>query len=112
MSGMQMYVKFMFTLGIGLLGVGIVLTTLLETVLQEWDAARDFSRWLKALSHGRPHVADVSAEDILLELEKGRVEGRYQRRAPSRSIDRRREALRDIREVEHRLSSPAAPELV
>ncbi len=112
MSGMQLYVKFMFTLAVGLVGVGIVLTTVLETLLHEWDAARDFARWMKGVTHGRPHVADVSAEDILLELEKGRVEGRYQRRAPSRSIDRRREALRDIREVENRLSSPAAPELV
>lgn len=110
---MQLYVKFMFTLGVGLVGVGIVLTTLLETLLREWDAARDISRFFRTLTQGRPHVADVSAEDILLELEKGRAaESRYQRRAPAKSIDRRREALRDIREAEQRLSSPVSPELV
>jgi hypothetical protein len=112
MSGMQLYVKFMFTLGVGLVGLGIVLTTVLETLLKEWDAARDLSRFIRSLTHGRPHVADVSAEDILLELEKGRAEGRYQRRAPAKSIDRRREALRDLREAEQRLSAPVSPELV
>ncbi|MDX6767887.1 MAG: hypothetical protein SF051_00020 [Elusimicrobiota bacterium] len=107
MSGMQLYVKFMFTLGIGLVGLGIVMTTTFETLFREWDAPRDFSRWLRALTHGRPHVADVSADEILLALERARVnEGRYQRRAPSRSIDRRREALREISEVEGRLSAP------
>lgn len=110
MSGMQLYVKFMFTLGFGLVGLGMVMTTAFESLFREWDAARDVSRWLKTLSHGRPHVADVSAEDILHELERARVnEGRYQRRAPARSIDRRREALRDMREADERL---AAPELV
>lgn len=112
MSGMQLYVKFMFTLGIGLVGMGIVLTTVIERLFREWDAVRDLSRFLRGLTHGRPHVADVSAEDILLELEKGRAEGRYQRRAPAKSIDRRREALRDMREAEQRLSSPVAPEPV
>lgn len=112
MSGMQLYVKFMFTLGVGLLGVGLVLTTVLETLLREWDAARDLARWARALTHAGPRVVDVSAEDILLELEKGRAEGRYQRRAPARSIDRRREALRELREAEERLSSPVSPELV
>jgi hypothetical protein len=112
MSGMQMYVKFMFTLGMGLAGVGLVLTTLLETLLHEWDAVRDISRMMRGVTHGRPHVADVSAEDILLELERGRAEGRYQRRAPAKSIDRRREALRDVNEAEQRLSSPVSAELV
>jgi hypothetical protein len=110
MSGMQLYVKFMFTLGFGLVGLGIVMTTTFETLFREWDAPRELARWWKTISHGRPHVADVSADDILLELERARVnEGRYQRRAPAKSIDRRREALRDVREAEQRLS---APELV
>ena len=92
--------------------VGVVLTTVFETLLSEWDMTRDLARWLRGLTHGRPHTADVRAEDILLELEKTRAEGRYQRRAPARSIDRRREALRDVREAEHRLSAPVSPELV
>ena len=112
MSGMQMYVKFMFTLAFGLIGVGVVLTTVFETLLREWDMTRDLARWLRGLTHSRTHTADVRAEDILLELEKNRSEGRFQRRAPARSIDRRREALRDVREAEHRLSSPVSPELV
>lgn len=107
-----MYVRFMFTLGVGLAGVAVVLTVILESLFHEWDAARDISRFWRGLTHGRPHVADVSAEDILLELEKGRVEGRYQRRAPAKSIDRRREALRELREAEQRMSSTLDPELV
>ena len=103
-----MYVKFMFTLTVGLVGVGMVLKTLLETILHEWDAVGEIQAGWHSMFHARPYADSVRAEDILMELERDHVK----RRMPERSIDRRREALRDIREVEDRLSSPAVPEAV
>lgn len=99
---MEMYLKFMFTLTVGLVGVGMVLKTLLDTLLHEWDAVRAVSRGWHALCHARPHAELVRAEDILMELDRD-----YNKhRMPERLIDRRREALRDLREVEERLSVP------
>ncbi len=78
--------------------------TLLETLLQEWDAVHEIRSGWRALFNARPYAESVRAEDILMEIERDHAK----RRAPERSIDRRREALRDIREVEDRLSSPSA----
>ena len=104
-----MYVKFMFTLAIGLVGVGMVLKTLLETLFNEWDAVRAFQRGWHALYHARHHSAPVRAEDILMELERDHVK----RRMPEGStIDIRRAALRDLREAEDRLTVPHALEVV
>ena len=103
-----MYVKFMFTLTVGLVGVAMVLKTLLETILHEWDAVHEIQAGWKAMFHARPYADSVRAEDILMEIERDYDK----RRLPELSIDRRREALRDIREAEDRLSSPRLPEAV
>ena len=108
MTGMQLYIKFLFTLSLGLLGLGMVLTTLFETVLREWDAPLEIRRWWRQLAHGRAHAPSVSAEDLLLELEHGQKEHRYERRMPVGSIDQRRQEMRAVREAEERLASPSA----
>ena len=105
---MEMYVKFMFTLTVGLVGVGMVLKTLLETILHEWDAVHEIQAGWHSMFHARPYADSVRAEDILMEIERDHAK----RRMPERSIDRRREALRDVREAEGRLSSPVVPEAV
>jgi len=104
MSSMEMYVKFMFTLTVGLVGVGMVLKTLLETILHEWDAVTAIKAGWVSLFHARPYADSVRAEDILMEIEHDR-----RRRIPEGSLDRRREALRDVREAEDRLSAPILP---
>lgn len=103
-----MYVKFMFTLTVGLVGVGMVLKTLLETILHEWDAVHEIRSAWTALFRSRPYAESVRAEDILMELERDHAK----KRMPERAIDRRREALREVREVEDRLSSPSVAEPV
>jgi hypothetical protein len=109
MNAMEMYVKFMFTLSVGLVGVGMVLKTLLETLFAEWDVVRDMRRAWNYAFHSRHHAALVRAEDILMELERDNAK----RRMPEGStLDRRREALRDLREAEDRLAVPQAPEVV
>jgi len=105
MTGMELYAKFMLTLTIGLMGVGLVLVTVFETLLRDWDPVVEAKRWWR-LYH-RHHTASVSAEDILSELE-GRRQNRYQyaTRPPARAIDRRREDLLDMRAADKRVSSP------
>jgi hypothetical protein len=100
MTGMELYAKFMFTLTVGLVGVGLVLMTILETLLLEWDPVVDAKGWWKSFSHRSS--GSVSAEDILSELE-GRRRGQF---APRPAIDRRREVLRDMREADDRVASP------
>jgi hypothetical protein len=108
MSSVEMYVKFMFTLAIGLVGVGMVLKTLLETILKDWDVVWAIRHAWSSMFHARPYADSVRAEDILMEIERDYLK----RRLPALSIDRRREDLRGIREVEDRLSSPHVPEAV
>jgi hypothetical protein len=106
MTALELYAKFLVTLAIGLAGVGVVLVTLIETVLCDWDPVLELTRWWRRYSHRRPTAAGlVRAEDILSELES-RHTGRYAPRAPASALDRRREVLRDVREAERRASSP------
>ena len=100
---MQLYVKFMCALAVGLAGIGMTLKTLLETLFLEWDPAQDARAWWRHLSHARPESARVSADEILKALE-GR-EGRYEPR-PAGGLERRREALRVVREADERAASP------
>ena len=104
MTGMQLYVRFMFTLTIGLAGAVVFLTTLFETLLREWDPARDLRRWWRALTASRSQAAAIRAEDILDQLQSRR-DG-----APNissaRTLERRREALRAVSEAESRLAAP------
>jgi hypothetical protein len=103
---MEMYMRFMLTLTIGLAGVGVVLVTLFETLLRDWDPVVDFRRWWREVAHRHPG-SQVRAEDILSDLE-GRRKGRYvyATRPPERAIDRRREVLRDMRAADQRVASP------
>ncbi|MEK7389766.1 MAG: hypothetical protein AAB036_08705 [Elusimicrobiota bacterium] len=109
MSALELYVKFMFTLSVGLVGVGMVLKTLLEALFAEWDAVRAVQRAWYFYFHSRPHAALVRAEDILMELERDHVE---RLKSESSTLDIRRAALRDMREAEVRLKVPQASEVV
>jgi len=102
---MQLYVRFMFTLTIGLVGFGMVMTTLFETLLRDWDPARDIRRWWRRLSATRSHAAAIRAEDILQQLQAARTGAIV---SSQRSIDRRRDALRSVSEAEQRLAAPRA----
>ncbi len=106
---MELYLQFMFTLTVGLAGVGLVLMTLRETLLSDWDPVADLQRWWRFHHYGRPNAGSVRAEDILSELEARRG-GRYAPATPSRALDRRREVLRDMREADLRAASPRVVE--
>ena len=78
MTGMELYVKFMFTLAVGLTGVGMVTLTVVEALFSDWDPVVDIRRWWREYVHSRPNAGAVRAEDILSEIE-GRRQGRYLR---------------------------------
>jgi hypothetical protein len=102
---MELYVRFMGTLTIGLIGFGFLMTTLFETLLLEWDPAHDIRRWWRRMSASRSHASAISAEDILLQLQTQRAgigaAPRYS------TIDRRRDALRAVSDAEQRLGLAA-----
>lgn len=88
---MELYARFMFTLAFGLAGVGVVMTSVFETLLSDWDPVVAARRWWRRHAHLRMSGRGVRAEDILQELE-----------------GRRRQDLRDLREAEQRLADPVA----
>ena len=75
---MELYVKFMFMLTVGLVGVGLVLTTLIETVFSDWDPFVDFQIWWGLHAHGRARASSVRAASA--------APSTLDRRAPSTSI--------------------------
>lgn len=97
--GMELYIKFMGTLALGILGVGLVLKILLETLFNEWDAINDLHDRFQAWISGKHQVELLRPEDILLEAEK-----RGEPRNSSRLVDIRREQLRQLDEVDARLA--------
>lgn len=107
---MELYVKFMFSLTLGLVGLSVVFVTLFETIFSDWDPSLEIGTWWHNYTHHRAGVETVLAEDILFELEGRRQGGSA--RPSARSIVRRREILRDVSEAERRLSSPQTVEIL
>lgn len=97
---MDLYLKFISTLAFGLIGVGLVLTVLFETIFHEWDAINDIVRRIKRIYSGRNRQVElIRPEDILLETEK--------KNTPvlnTRLIDVRRRQINEMDAVEDRLS--------
>ena len=101
---MELYFRFMMTLAFGLVGLSVVLKVLLDGIFSEWDAFADLGDWLKGVSEGKGLVRTDRAEDIMLEIEKSK--------APTmntRLLDQKREQLKEINQVEHRLKMPNQP---
>jgi len=97
--GMELYVKFMGTLAFGVVGVGLVLKILLETIFNEWDAFNDIADRANVYLKGKHQVELLRPEDILLEAEK---RGGSQRQLSV--LDARRAQLRQLEEIESRLA--------
>jgi hypothetical protein len=102
---MELYGRFLITLTIGLAGFGVVMTTLFETLLRDWDPSRALRVWWRTLTHSRSHASSIRAEDILEQLQTQRRDAYVSR---VNTIDRRREALRGVSEAEARLAAPRA----
>ena len=97
---MELYVRFISTLAFGLIGLGVVMKVLFETIFEEWDAFNDISDRIMMSCLGKGgHVEHVHAEDILLEAEKRNVPD-----FNTRIVDWRRRQMKEIDEIETRLT--------
>lgn len=67
---MRLYFRFLFSLACGLLGVGVVLKVLLDTLFNEWDPVSDASGRFRAYLSGKRHGQLIRPEDALLDDEK------------------------------------------
>lgn len=101
---MEMYMKFWGTLAVGLLGAGFVLKTLLDEIFQDWDAWAEFKVWARGIMEGSSLRYQERAEDVMLEIEKAKAPT-----TNTRLLDQRREELREIELVEHRMSQRQGP---
>ena len=98
---MELYMEFMVALAFGLLGLGVVLTLLLERLFCDWDAPGEMRERFKALLEGKGISGLERTEDILLEIEKSRAAT-----VNTRLIERKRAQLKEIDAVEHVLRRP------
>lgn len=67
---MRLYFRFLFSLACGLLGVGVVLKVLLDTLFNDWDPVSDARGRFRAYLSGKRHSQIIRPEDALLEDEK------------------------------------------
>lgn len=95
---MDMYFRFIASLALGLLGLGFVLKMLIDTLFVQWDAYGDLLSWLREGGFVRRSTASGRVEDLMLEIEKDKTPT-----LNTRLLDARREQLREIGVVEHRL---------
>lgn len=101
---MALYMRFVMTLAFGLAGLGMVLKILLERLFHDWDLFADLGALGKAVWDGKALRLRERPEDIKLEIEKSR-----QPKLSTRLIDMKREELKEISAVEHRLNLPQQP---
>lgn len=102
---MELYFKFLLTMGAGLIGMGLVLKILIDGLFNDWDLFGDLGALAKATYEGKALTLVERPEDVQLEIEKGKAASVRS----SRLIDVKREQLRELDEVEHRLRLPNQP---
>lgn len=98
---MALYIRFMASLAFGLLGLGLVLKVLLDQLFNDWDAVAAFKRFFRETFIGGRHVARTRAEDVLMEAENFRP-----RELSTRHIEKRREVIQELHDVEQQLNIP------
>lgn len=99
---MALYIRFIASLAVGLMGLGCVLKIVMDELLVEWDAFAAFVQWVTDLWSGKGLQRHQRTEDMLLEIEKAKTT----EIGGLRLIDQRREQLRELASVERRLQAP------
>lgn len=100
---MTHYLQFVSSLTFGLLGLGLVMMILMDNVFIDIDPVKAAADFYRNWHRGRA-LRNERTEDLLMAIEHGRV-----RPLSTRMIDRRREELNQIDEVEHRLHQAPLP---
>ena len=93
----------MIWLAVGMTGLGLVLTIVIDELFGDWNAAVELRDAARAVVADWFHRREGRTEDWLLDLEKARETD------PNvRLIDRRREQLRELASVEQRMLPSAS----
>jgi hypothetical protein len=99
---MALYVRFMFSLTVGLFGLGLVLTIVFDELSGDWTAARAAHAEVSAYFAERARRHDAVAERARRELERARTTT-----DPAvRQLQQRREELNELASVERKLQAP------
>lgn len=98
---MALYIRFMASLAFGLVGLGLVLKVLLDQLFNDWDAAAAAKKFFRGVFSGEHPIVRARAEDVLMEAENERP-----RELSTRHIEKRREEIQQLNDVEQRLSIP------
>lgn len=98
---MALYIRFMATLAFGLVGLGLVLKVLLDQLFNDWDAVAAAKKFFREIFVGGRHVPRARAEDVLMDAENFRP-----REVGTRYIEKRREEIQELNDVEQQLNIP------
>lgn len=99
----MLFIRFIFCLGVGLVGLCMVLLTLMETVFADWDIAHDFKLLMRRRRHFIRHLLDRQPDEEL-GYNQGRVNAYGRPHAPQRQIEYHATSLPAARAAE---SEPA-----
>jgi hypothetical protein len=93
--------RFMVSMGFGLVGITVVLKVLIDQLFSDWDVVEDVKTVVKNVRRQGVFTGGGRAEDRLLDIEKSRP-----KQLSTRLIDQKREQLRQIDKVESTLVHP------
>lgn len=98
---MKLMIQFMFSLTFGLVGLGLVMKIFMDRVFIDFDVYTAVKNFFNGISERAATVNHHRAEDLMMHAENSRP-----RELTTRLIERRREELRAMDEVESALSRP------
>ena len=98
---MTFYVRFIFSLAVGLCGLGLVMTIVLDELFGDWNVGVAIHDWLSEFFARQSDIHRRHGADLRREIEKARTTAHN-----ARLLQQRRERLRDLASVESRLVAP------
>lgn len=103
----MMFLRFMFCLGIGLIGLSMVLMTMLETIFADWDVAAEMRHAMKRRRVWVRHMLDYRHDEHQHEPGRLNAYGRPARPAPPPEL-----AHQPVHEAAHPAAAEESRELV
>lgn len=96
----MLFIRFIFCLGVGLVGLCMVLLTVMETLFADWDVAHELKLAWRRNRHFLRHMFDRTPEEDALIHRRINAYGRPS--APQRQIEYNATALpAPVPELEH-----------
>lgn len=95
----MLFIRFVFCLGVGLVGLCMVLLTVMETIFADWDIAHEFKLLMRRRRHFIRHLLDRQPEQDQ-GWSQGRVNAYGRPNAPQRQIEYQATSLPAARPAE------------